>query len=652
MALAHYKRALRQGRKEYQANVAKGVYPYLQVLEEITSNIETESEVNLGLVDIPIDQIVGTNGRSRSTAFADNFMPLLDEYTEFANKWVALCQIHLDEGIRDPIKCYEFMNRFYVIEGNKRVSVLKYFGAVSIPGIVTRIVPRPSGTKESNIYREFLHFYKIASINYIYFSKEGSFPKLLEVLDKTKKEDWDEDFKKEFRSCYTRFQKAFEELGGERIDITVADAFLEFLKIFSLKDIDIKSLDELQEEISKIWENIQLLEQEAPVGLQMEPVEEPSHKGIMNLLTNALTFSNKKKLKIAFVHDKTKDTSSWTYSHVLGSIDLEELMGDQVEIHTIDSIFDREQTPEEILEDLAQKEFDVVFTTTPQLINQTLKAAVNHPEVKFLNCSVNMAYRHLRTYYGRMYEAKFLCGLIAGAMTKKNRIAYVADYPISGMIANINAFARGVQVVNPDAKIFLLWSTKKNININREIEKLNVDLVSHQDMITPNISHRKFGLYMIDWDKLTVNSLAMPHWNWGNFYERIIRSILSGSWEEVDDTEEIKSINYWWGLSSNVVDILVSDEVPEGVQQLVRFYKKAIERRHTGPFDGYVKDQNGTLRAQEDGYISTNDIVTMDWLLDNVVGEIPSAEKLTLAAQNLIKSSEEGSSDSEGVTEL
>ena len=65
-----------------------------------------------------------------------------------------------------------------------------------------------------------------------------------------------------------------------------------------------------------------------------------------------------------------------------------------------------------------------------------------------------------------------------------------------------------------------------------------------------------------------------------------------------------------------------------------------------------MKDQNGTLRAQEDGYISTNDIVTMDWLLDNVVGEIPSAEKLTLAAQNLIKSSEEGSSDSEGVTEL
>ncbi len=652
MALAHYKRALRLGRKEYQTNLSKGVYPYLQVLEEITSNIETESEVNLGLVDIPIDQIVGTNGRSRSTAFADNFMPLLDEYTEFANKWVALCQIHLDEGIRDPIKCYEFMNRFYVIEGNKRVSVLKYFGAVSIPGVVTRIVPRPNGTKESNIYREFLQFYKITAINYIYFSKEGSFPKLLEVLGKTRKEDWNEEFQKQFRSCYARFQKVFEALGGEKIDITIGDALLEYLKVFSLEDIDIKSLDELQEDVSKVWENIQLLEQEAPVGLQMEPVEEPSHKGIMNLLTNALIGSNKKQLKIAFVHDKTKDTSSWTFSHELGSIDLKDLMGEQVEIHTIDSVFERDQTPEEILEKLAEKEFDVVFTTTPQLIHQTLKAAVNHPEVKFLNCSVNMAYRHLRTYYGRMYEAKFLCGLIAGTVTKKDQIAYVADYPISGMIANINAFARGVQLVNPEAKVYLLWSTLKGININRAIENLDVDLVSHQDMITPNTSNQKFGLYMLDQKKHTINHLAMPYWNWGIFYERIIRSILSGAWEEVDDTEEIKSINYWWGLSSNVVDILISDDVPEGVRQLVRLYKKAIERRHTGPFDGYIKDQSGLMRAQEDGYISTNDIVTMDWLLDNIVGEIPSAEKLTQAAQNLIKSTEEGSSDSEGVTEL
>ena len=106
----------------------------------------------------------------------------------------------------------------------------------------------------------------------------------------------------------------------------------------------------------------------------MQPLEEPAHKGIVNLLTSALSGSNKKKLKIAFVHDKTKETSSWTYSHELGRMYLEDVMGDQVEITAIDSVFQREKTPDEILEELVAREFDVIFTTTPQLIQQTLKA--------------------------------------------------------------------------------------------------------------------------------------------------------------------------------------------------------------------------------------------------------------------------------------
>ena len=141
-----YKMALRLGREQYQKDLAKGVYPYLQVLEDLTHNLQIEQEVSLGQVIIPIDQIVGTNGVGRSTAFARNFMPLLDEGSEFARKWMNLNDIHLKEGIRDPIKAYEFMNRFYVVEGNKRVSVLKFYGAVEISGIVTRVIAKPDGS--------------------------------------------------------------------------------------------------------------------------------------------------------------------------------------------------------------------------------------------------------------------------------------------------------------------------------------------------------------------------------------------------------------------------------------------------------------------------------------------------------------------------
>ena len=111
--------------KEYRACLSKGHSPCLPVLDDFLENSQIAGEMDLGLVQIPAEKIVGTKSRGRVTAFAPNFMPILEEGTEFADKWSHLCQAHLTEGIRDPIKAYEYMNRFYVLEGNKRVSVLK-----------------------------------------------------------------------------------------------------------------------------------------------------------------------------------------------------------------------------------------------------------------------------------------------------------------------------------------------------------------------------------------------------------------------------------------------------------------------------------------------------------------------------------------------
>ena len=631
MSLEEYRKALRLGRREYQQNLSRGTYPYLQVLEEITSNVEISSETYLGLVQVPISQIVGTNGRGRSTAFANNFMPLMDENTEFASKWSNLCDAHLEEGIRDPIKCYEFYNRFYVIEGNKRVSVLKYFGAVMVPAQVTRIVPRPTGTTESRIYQEFLKFYKITEINYLQMSKEGNFTRLLELLQKTGKDDWDGDTKRDFLSAFTRFGKAFEAAGGEKLDITWGDALVEYLKFYSYETLLKEPQDKVVKQLQSIWQDICKLEMESPIGLQIQPQEEAAHRGLLNLLG-----AGKKHLRVAFINDRDEETSSWTYGHEMGRAHLKEVMGDKIETTAVNYALSSEQTPEEIVEKTAEQGYDVIFTTTPRLKEASLKAAANHPEVKILNCSVNMAYRKIRTYYGRMYEAKFLAGLIAGVMTETDRIIYVADYPISGLIANINGFARGVQLVNPRARVHLLWSTSRETTLDEEIKKVDADIVSHQDMITPALASRQFGLYKLT-ENGDIRNLAMPFWNWGNFYERILRNILSGAWEA--DDEQDTSVNYWWGLSAGVIDLVVSEEnVPEGVRQLVKVYRRAITNRSIGPFDGYIRDQAGRVRAQEDGYISTRDIVTMDWLADNVDGKIPTPQELSEQAQKLIHS--------------
>ena len=125
-AIQQFRQALKAGQKCYRECVHRGRYPYPQVLEERLRDCAVAGRVDLGVLDIPIAQIIGTNTAGRQAAFAANFMPLLDLGTEFAGKWVALCEAHLgDTGITDPIRCFEYMGSFYVQEGNKRVSVLK-----------------------------------------------------------------------------------------------------------------------------------------------------------------------------------------------------------------------------------------------------------------------------------------------------------------------------------------------------------------------------------------------------------------------------------------------------------------------------------------------------------------------------------------------
>ena len=218
--LEEYNKAYKLGKKDYQARMMKGEKPTLEVLDDILPARGSCSEVSLGLVQIPMEQIVGTKTESRSNAFAGNFMPILRENTEFAYKWAVLGASHVNEGIRDPIKAYEYMNKFYVEEGNKRVSVLKYYDAVSVPGVVTRILPPKTEEKENKIYYEFVDFYELSKVNYIWFTKEGSFARLQSLIGKGPKEVWDDDDKLNFSSVYSRFALEFQAAGGKKLSIT------------------------------------------------------------------------------------------------------------------------------------------------------------------------------------------------------------------------------------------------------------------------------------------------------------------------------------------------------------------------------------------------------------------------------------------------
>ena len=615
MSVADYEKAYKLGRKVYQHQMMHGESPVLPVLDDILPSKGEYSEVPLGIVEIPTEQIVGTKTNSRSNAFASNFMPILEQDSEFAQKWSNLSTSHVEEGIRDPIKVYEYMNKFYVEEGNKRVSVLKYFDAPFIHGDVIRMVPKRINDLGNIIYHEFVDFYDLTKINYIWFSKEGSFQKLQELVGKNPGEPWTDDDRMDFRSIFLKFKTGFEKK-NKNLAATVGDAFLTLIELHGYENICNMSVKELDELMTKSWEEFNLLGEEEDIELKLDPTEKKTLLGRIHLLGTP-------KLKIAFIYEKTASSSAWTYSHELGRLHLEQTFPDEVETTYYTNI--TQETIEETIEKAIKEGCNIIFTTTPAFTQASVKAAIDNPNVRFLNCSVNTSHRYIRTYYVRLHEAKFLMGAIAGAMAENDKISYIADYPISGTIANINAFALGAKMINPRAKVHLEWSCLKDGNVMEKVKAIDPSCISTRDLLVPNEKSRYFGIYHVEGER--ARNLATPLIHWGKFYEQLIRAIMDGSWKYDDDSVN-KAINYWWGMSAGVIDVICSRNLPIGTKRLIEHLKNTIMNGEFNPFTGVLYSQEGTVQDDPERSLSPEEIVNMDWLAENVIGHIPTKEEL------------------------
>ena len=206
MTESYYKNALKLGQREFRHCVARGLHPYLALMDDFVSAGRLSQGRDLGLVQVPMEFITGTRTNGRTNAFARNFMPLLPDGSEFAEKWKHLCRTHVAEGIRDPIKAYEYMRRFYVEEGNKRVSVLKFFGAAAISAHVVRILPQQTGSREVDLYNEYVDFYRYSQVNFLEFSRPGGYAEIQRLLGKAPEEAWTEEDRRGLRTVCHYFR--------------------------------------------------------------------------------------------------------------------------------------------------------------------------------------------------------------------------------------------------------------------------------------------------------------------------------------------------------------------------------------------------------------------------------------------------------------
>ena len=232
-----YREAQKLAVKEYKKATARGESPYPVGLETIVSSGQMAAGRNLGLEQIPLALVVGTKHEGRNNAFARNFMPLLSHSSEFADKWKTLCSAHLSEGIREPVKLYEYRNRFYVEEGNKRVSVLKYFEADSVDAYVIRIPSAQDGTEEAKCYEAFLEFYNWSGLRTVEFSEPGSYERLQVLMGKEPGEVWTEEERKDFLSFYYYFHKEYVSIGKGKTLRSLCDDMLSFIEMHGYKRV-------------------------------------------------------------------------------------------------------------------------------------------------------------------------------------------------------------------------------------------------------------------------------------------------------------------------------------------------------------------------------------------------------------------------------
>ena len=627
--LEDYKSALRAGQRAYRACVARGQSPYLAVLDDILVNVNIVAQEPLGLVEIPAESIVGTKTSGRHTAFAPNFMPLLEPDTEFAGKWSNLCDAHLEEGIHTPIIAYEFLNKFYVQEGNKRVSVLKYFDAVRIAGTVTRLVPERNDSLENRIYYEFLDFYKLSKVNDVHFSRLGGYAKLQTLVCKASGESWTDDDRLSFSSFYTMFRQQFLALGGGGLNLTAGDAMLVYLSVYRYADACESTPSQMKQNLEKLWDEVKVLTEPQAVALSLEPKQGPGEP----LLAKLNIFTKPSELRVVFLHEHNAENSAWVRAHDKGIEALQQAFPDRVFITRKENI-EPEVDAEQVLEDVAHDNADVVFTSSARMHTACLKVAAQHPKTRILNCSLNAPHPLVRTYYPRTYEVTYLLGLLAGVLTKTERVGYVAANPVYGIPAAVNAFAQGLKTVRPEAKIVLRWACLPDEKHPLDFsDRPDVDIFYARDSREPAGTHRDYGLCRRLPDG-SLKPLGLPVWRWDTFYVEIIRSIFDGAWD--NDAAGARAVNYWWGMRSGAEEIVYDADLPAGTLQLLDLMEKLLSEDNLRIFPEDLYAQGHELHSPAAAAYTPKELMEMDWLDECVEGALPHYDELDVKTHTLM----------------
>lgn len=326
--------------------------------------------------------------------------------------------------------------------------------------------------------------------------------------------------------------------------------------------------------------------------------------------------------RVAFVYIGPPGDGGWTFEHDNGRKYMEEQLG--ITATTVENVPENADA-ERVITELAQNH-DVVFTTSFGYMEQTFSVAQKFPDVIFMHSSGYKTADNMGNYFGKNYEASYLSGIAAGKTTKSNNIGYVGAFPIPEVIYNINAFALGVQSVNPDAKVSVVWTntwydptTERQAAVSLLDKGADV-LLAYQDSPATLQAAAERGAMAggndSDMTRFAPEAyLTNPIWNWGPYYTKVVQSVIDGTW---------KSESYSGGFEDGMVDIApLGPSVPEETKTLVEDAKAKIIAGELDVFKGPIVDQSGAVKVEEGKSLTLEEILAMNWFVQGVEGTIP-----------------------------
>lgn len=329
------------------------------------------------------------------------------------------------------------------------------------------------------------------------------------------------------------------------------------------------------------------------------------------------------KTKAAFVYVSSAKDGGYSMAHELGRQYVAKNMPD-VETSFMESVPEGADS-ERVINQLAAQGNKIIFTTSFGYMDPTINVAKKFPDITFLHCSGFKTAPNVGTYFGRMYEARYVTGIVAGKQTKTNTIGFVAAFPIPEVIRAINAFTLGVQSVNPDAKVKVLWTnTWYNPSTEKQAALTLIDagadvIAQHQNTPGPQQAAEERGVYGIGYNvDMSANapkaSLTSAIWNWGPYYEKTIKEVQAGTW---------KSSAYWGGMKDKVVDIApYGPAVTNETKKLADAAKQNIIDGKLVVFAGPLYDQTGAERVAAGQALTDKDLLSIDWFVKGVDGQI------------------------------